>query len=208
MTQSGSTAGWNLVKFILDEIGIDYDYGFIPTDVNIDKKTEPPKLNINDFNKKRNNLSKPLVVKIHRKSYIEIKDSDLVILSIRNLQQATISGRKKGHWDSKNHIHNNIEIYNEWKDRSDHIIKFNNLVNNTDKVIDNVCSKLGIKLTKNQKNNIVNKVKNIPTNDYKKYLLTSKHIQSKGTYHHDISLPNDILRELNNHKEKYKELFV
>ena len=212
MTQSGSTAFWNLIKFIFDEFSIKYDYCIIPSFDNMNRASKPPRINYKDFSKYRENQTKPMISKIHGMVDLSIKENDFVFLSTRDLFQSTISARKKSRGLSdRKIIDRNLKIYDDWKPLASYVVEFDYLVNNQEKLIEDVCSVFNLDVTKKEIKNIKNKLNNIPTNQYNKYLLTPRHIQSNYKFYHDLSdIPYSTKKYLDSIKEKkeYEGLFV
>lgn len=212
MTQSGSTAAWNLIKFIFDEVNIEYEYAIIGSFDNLNKPGPKPRITLNEFNKNRKNQKIPIIIKIHGKVDIDYnKETDFILLSTRDLFQSTASALKKTNRNYKHIIDRNLEIYDGWKSIIDFEILFESITSNKKYLIKKLANLFEIKLSDESIYKIIHKLDNIPKDKYNEYLLTGNHIQSNGTYIHDLkNLSNECISYLNEIKnnKKYKELFV
>lgn len=178
MQQSGSTLLFNLVRFICDEMKISCHSAWL------DGK----------FDKKKLELYKVIVVKVHDPNLWLKENADLLLLPMRDLRDASISysARVKNTWTVEEHLKNmmtNIRFYNAWsglpmsqtfiyekymEDRASWIRKLAKLLkiqrDLSDDQIKNILKKSSLLLTNPQKGTLMTRAHNTSGGQSQKYL--------------------------------------
>jgi hypothetical protein len=227
MYGSGSTAYFNLITFILDELGYtaySHDgtklesgeshnkrYMIVPSSVR--RACEP--------SSKRSTRPDYIIYKIHEKEscrppFREDK-RNIHFLSYRSLRQCAASfyiayGLKKGNDVTEKtieHVDRNINIFNEWSElKNITIFNFEDIVFNTNKIIDIILDKLNIELAGEQKNLVCSKMKELPNKkdiNYQRHLMTRDNVHPElhgGSYMYDWE--TILPQEIKNYLEKVK----
>lgn len=168
--QTGSTAFWNLVKFIYDEENIKYHYFY----VHDFKKQKYNYKSIISSDSLKKEYDKDVIIKIHLRQNIKLKRSDIIFFNYRDFYQTHCSAKLKDR-NVEETLKRNIKILYDWYDDVDYLIPFDDIVFNKKRLIKYVSKKLGLKLNNKQILNVENLLNNIPTNNYSKYLLRDSH---------------------------------
>ncbi len=190
-TQSGSTMLYNMVRLIYEKAGYTVDSCFITH------------FYLKDYNKD----AQILIVKCHDYDYELDRNHNILLLPLRDFRDCSLSWKKRYNPNATDiemiqNISNNISRFKCWEHKS-FILRYEDYKLNPLKYLDLVLFILGLKLSLEQKNDILIQIHIIYKNDsnpendilkdrkeyekllqdedYKKTLTTQSHNTSNGT---------------------------